>query len=153
MVFLLKKLTTDRFLKISLIIGGVYDLILGINLLFIPDILIYILDLINFSVSKPENMLFVQTSALFLIAVGYMLLYAAYYAPVKFAFIGMSSAVIRLGYALIVLFTAATKGVEPGFLLTAITDSLTGLLLILALIMTEGVSWKQLCKYSPSNNT
>jgi len=149
----LKKLTTDRFLKISFLIGGIYDLILGISLLFIPDIMINILDSINFSVSKPENMLFAQTSALFLIAVGYMLLYAAYYTPVKFAFIGMSSAIIRFGYTLVVLFTAFTKGVESGFLLTAMADLLTSLLLIFALVMTEGVSWKQLWRYSPSNRT
>ena len=149
----MKKLTTDRFLKLSFIIGGAYDLILGISILFFPDLMIKVLDLINFSVTRPENMLFAQTSALFLIAVGYMLLYSGYQTPIKFAFIGYSSAIIRFGYAFIVLFSAATEGVESGFLLIAITDLLTGLLLLIALVMTEGVSWKQLWEFNPSNST
>ncbi|MHA1214184.1 MAG: hypothetical protein ACTSPG_02745 [Candidatus Hodarchaeales archaeon] len=139
----MKKLTTDRYLKLAYIVGGVYDLILGTGLLFFPDLVIDLLNSLSITITKPTNMIFVQISSLFLMAVGYYLVYAAYNEPVKFAFIGFISAFIRFGYAVIIVLNMA-GGIELGYIFTAMTDSLTGILLLSALLMTEGVSITQI---------
>ena len=143
----MKKFATDRYLKLAYVVGGVYDLILGIDLLFFPDLVIDLLNSLSITITKPTNMIFVQISSLFLMAVGYYLVYAAYSEPVKFAFIGSISAFIRFGYAFIIIMNI-TGGIELGYIFTAITDSLTGIILLSALLMTEGISITQIWRFN-----
>lgn len=136
------KLKNDKIVKLAYLIGGIYDLILGLGLVFFADFMIKMMD-----VSKPDKMIFVHLSGIFLIVIGYFLLYSI--PNVKYlAFIGFSSGVLRFSYASIVLFTYISIGIEDAYLLTALTDILTGLFLIISLLLTEGISWKQIYSFN-----
>ncbi|MHA2226726.1 MAG: hypothetical protein ACXAC8_16055 [Candidatus Hodarchaeales archaeon] len=134
-----KKIQSDRFLRLAFLVGGCYDIILGISLLFLSDFLE-----ILFSISKPEPIIFPQTTGILLVVIGYFLVITR--EVKKFAFIGAGSCVIRLTYTFLTLFTWISQGIEVWYLFFALTDGLTGLFLLLALIMTEGVSWENLWK-------
>ena len=67
----MKKFADDRYLRIAFLIGGIYDLVLGITLLIFSDFFVEFLN-----VTKPDNMIFTQINGLFLIAVGYFLIYS-----------------------------------------------------------------------------
>ncbi|MFQ5980407.1 MAG: hypothetical protein ACE5OZ_19905 [Candidatus Heimdallarchaeota archaeon] len=137
----MKKLASDRPLKIAFLIGGIYDILLGISLLLFIDLLAELLD-----AAKPEPRIFAQLVGLFLIAMGYFLLYAAQN-PRRLAFVGAASALIRLLYALLVIMAWITQDIETIYLITALTDVITGLMLLGALLLTDDVSLKQLWKY------
>lgn len=137
----MQKLSDDRPLKVAFLIGGVYDIILGIGLLFFVDLLAKLLD-----ASKPEPRIFAHLVGLFLITVGYFLLYAAQ-DPRRLAFIGAASSLIRLLYALLVVLTWINQDIETLYLITALTDVITGLMLLGALLLTNGIAFKQLWKY------
>ncbi|MFX1533534.1 MAG: hypothetical protein ACFFDI_04800 [Promethearchaeota archaeon] len=137
----MKKFTTDRYLKAAFIIGGIYDIILGISSLFFTNFLATL-----FSVSIPDPLIFPQVTGIFLIVVGYFLIYASQDAR-KLVFIGMGSCIIRFSFALIVLLTWFTQGIEVFYLLLGITDTLTGFLILLPLLLTEDVSWRQLWQF------
>ncbi|MFW9915426.1 MAG: hypothetical protein ACFFGZ_07415 [Candidatus Thorarchaeota archaeon] len=138
----MQKFEDDKILKIAFLIGGVYDLAIGIMLLVLPDILFEMLD-----ATKPEDMIFAQLTGLFLLGVGYFLVYAAYYDVRKLAFIGLGSCLIRFAYAAIVILTLATDDIETGYVMTAATDIITALIILIPLLLTEGVSWTQLWQY------
>lgn len=133
-----KRISDERFLKIAFLIGGIYDILLGIPLLFLPDLTA---DLLN--VTKPEPIIWAQTIGIFLIIVGYLLLIATQDVR-RLVVIGVGSIAIRLGYAILVLFALMTSGIETGYFLIAITDTLTALILLIPMILTEDVSWNQL---------
>ncbi|MHA1236226.1 MAG: hypothetical protein ACTSQ9_01020 [Candidatus Hodarchaeales archaeon] len=80
----MSKFSDVKFIKIGFLIGGIYDLLLGIGVLFFSDLMV---DL--FGITKPDNMIFVYISGLFLILVGYILIYAAYRNVEDFLFIGI----------------------------------------------------------------
>ncbi|MFX1283369.1 MAG: hypothetical protein ACFFB5_06930 [Promethearchaeota archaeon] len=134
----MKKFTDDRYLKIAFLIGGIYDIVLGLPMLFLPDLTTTLLN-----VSKPEPIIWVQTIGVFLIIIGYFLLIATQDAR-RFAFIGVGSAVIRLGYAILTLLSWITIGIEMGYMFVAMTDTLTAIILLVPLILTEDVSWKSI---------
>ena len=134
----LKKFADDRYLRIAFIIGGIYDILLGIPMLFLPDLTATLLNVI-----KPEPILWAQVIGLFLIIVGYFLLVATHDVR-KFVFIGVGSALVRLGYATLVILSWFTIGIETGYILVATTDALTAIILLVPIILTEDVSWKNL---------
>jgi hypothetical protein len=134
----LKKISDDRYLKIAFLIGGIYDVLLGLPMLLFPDFTATILN-----VTKPEPIIWAQTIGIFLIIVGYLLLFATQDVQ-RFVFIGVGSVVIRLGYATLVILTFITSGIETGYILVALTDTLTALILLIPMILTEDVSWNQL---------
>lgn len=134
----LKRFSDDRYLKIAFVIGGIYDILLGVALLFFPDLTSTILN-----VSKPEPVILPQTIGIFLIIIGYFLLIVIQDIR-KFIFIGVGSVVIRLGYATLVVLTWLTLEIEIGYFIVAMTDTLTAIILLVPIILTEGVSWKQL---------
>ena len=133
-----RRISDERFLKIAFLIGGIYDILLGIPLLFLPDLTA---DFLN--VTKPEPIIWAQTIGIFLIIVGYLLLIATQDVR-RLVVIGVGSIAIRLGYAILVLFALMTSGIETGYFLIAITDTLTALILLIPMILTEDVSWNQL---------
>ncbi|MHA2246706.1 MAG: hypothetical protein ACXADY_17315 [Candidatus Hodarchaeales archaeon] len=137
----MKKFADDRYLRIAFLIGGIYDLILGISLLFFSDFLIELLN-----ITKPDNMIFTKINGLFLITVGYFLIYARQNVR-KLAFIGFGSAFIRFSYACIVLITWITQEIELVYLIVGITDGLTAIILLIPLLMTDDVTWKQIWQF------
>ncbi|MFX0065929.1 MAG: hypothetical protein ACFFC7_27505 [Candidatus Hermodarchaeota archaeon] len=128
-------------MKVAFLIGGIYDIILGISSLFLTNFLATL-----FSVSIPDPLIFPQVTGIFLIVVGYFLIYASRDAR-KLAFIGMGSCIIRFTFALIVFLTWFTQGIEVFYLLLALTDILTGTLILLPLLLTEDVSWRQVWQF------
>ncbi|MHA2299079.1 MAG: hypothetical protein ACXADA_23880 [Candidatus Hodarchaeales archaeon] len=134
----MKKFATERYLKAVYLISGVYDLILGIASVIFAD---SFLDLFNVSHSDPP--IFLQISGLFLITVGYFLIYSSQ-KPKEFVFIAVGSVFVRLSYALIIIVTMLSQIIEPFYVLFAITDGITGLIIILALVFTEDISFHQI---------
>ncbi|MFX0209194.1 MAG: hypothetical protein ACFFDT_24635 [Candidatus Hodarchaeota archaeon] len=134
----MKRFTSDRYLKISYLIGGIYDILLGISVLFLADITSEFLD-----VPKPDPLIMSQIIGVFLIVVGYFLIVATYDIS-KFIFIGAGSCIVRFSYAFLTVIAWNNNDVEAAYLFLASTDLVTGLLLLIPLLMTEGVSWKDL---------
>ncbi|MFX0150950.1 MAG: hypothetical protein ACFFAJ_09230 [Candidatus Hodarchaeota archaeon] len=137
----MKKLINNRLLKLAFLIGGIYDLILGIGVIFFSDLLVTL-----FNLTKPNNMLFVHLTGIFLIIMGYFQIYALQDVQ-KLAFIGFGAIIVRFCYAFIVFFSSFTIGIEQAYLLTALTDILTGLLLLIPLMITEGISIQKIWEY------
>jgi len=107
-------------------------------MLFAPDLTASLLN-----VTKPEPIILPQTIGVFLIIIGYFLLIATQDVK-RFVFIGVGSVVIRLGYATLVILTWLTSEIETGYILVAMTDTLTAIILLVPILLTEEVSWKHL---------
>ncbi len=129
----------EQLLKLSYMIGGIYDLTLGFGLFFFSDFLISF-----FNISKPDNMLFAYTSGLFLFTVGYYLIYAASHEPENFLFIGFGSAFVRISFTVIVLITWLDGGIEGLYLVVGFMDLFTGILLLIPVLKTKTFSIKSI---------
>jgi len=135
----MSKFADVKFIKIGFLIGGIYDLLLGIGVLFFSDLMV---DL--FGITKPDNMIFVYISGLFLILVGYILIYSAYRNVEDFLFIGLGSCIIRFSYFLIALTVWLTDGIEVMYVLIGCTDVLTGLFILIPILLVDKNAWKKL---------
>ncbi|UCG89617.1 MAG: hypothetical protein JSU57_03850, partial [Candidatus Heimdallarchaeota archaeon] len=62
----------------------------------------------------------------------------------RLVFIGVGSAVGRLGYVMLAVFAWFTIGIEMGYLIVAMTDTLTAIILLVPIFLTEDVSWKSM---------
>jgi hypothetical protein len=133
-----KKFTGERYLKIAFAIGGIYDIVLGISMFF-PDLTSELL-----KVTKPDPIIFSYTNGLFLIIIGSFLLIATQNVR-KLVFIGIGSVIIRLGYAVLVLILLPA-GIEMAYILIAATDTLTAIMLLVPIVLTDGITWKQFWK-------
>ncbi|MFX0050815.1 MAG: hypothetical protein ACFE9L_20220 [Candidatus Hodarchaeota archaeon] len=134
----LKKFSNDRYLKIAFLIGGIYDIVFGLPMLILPNLVVTILN-----IAKPEPIIQLQTIGAFLIFVGYLLLMASQDGR-RLAFIGVGSAVKRLGYVILVVLAWLTIGIDLGYILVAITDTLIAIIILVPIALTEGISWKNL---------
>ena len=135
----MSKFADVKYLKIGFLIGGIYDLLLGIGVLFFSDLMVDF-----FGIKKPDNMIFVYISGLFLILVGYLLIYTANRNVEDFLFIGLGSCIIRFSYFLIVVLIWLTDGIEIIYVLVGCTDALTGLLILIPILLIDKNAWKQL---------
>ncbi|MHA1947370.1 MAG: hypothetical protein ACXAC6_11235 [Candidatus Hodarchaeales archaeon] len=135
----MSKFADVKYLKIGFLIGGIYDLLFGIGILFFSDLMVDFL-----GIKKPDNMIFVYTSGLFLILVGYILIYTANRNVEDFIFIGLGSCIIRFSYFLIVVLVWLTDGIEIIYVLVGCTDALTGLLILIPILSIDTNAWKQL---------
>ncbi|MFW9856362.1 MAG: hypothetical protein ACFFFG_15015 [Candidatus Thorarchaeota archaeon] len=133
----MKRFDQDTYLRIGIIIGGIYDLVLGVSLLF-PDLTAPIL-----SINKPNPEIYSHVVGLFLIAVGYLLLVSSQDVK-RLAFIGVGSCFVRLDFVFLVVLSWLTIGIETGYLLLAMTDTITAALILIPMILTEGITWKSL---------
>ncbi|PWI49543.1 hypothetical protein CEE45_01750 [Candidatus Heimdallarchaeota archaeon B3_Heim] len=135
----MSQLIDVKFIKLGFLIGGIYDLLLGFGVIFFSDLLISI-----FGIVKPDNMIFVYISGLFLLLVGYFLLYACFHDVTNYLFIGFGSSIVRFAFALIVILLWITEGVELSYVLIACTDTVTGLFIFLPIIFNNGLTRKEL---------
>ena len=135
----MSKFADVKYIKIGFLIGGIYDLLLGIGVIFFSDLMVEF-----FGITKPDNMIFVYISGLFLILVGYFLIYTAYRNVEDFLFIGLGSCIIRFSYFFIVIFVWLIDGIEVIYVLIGCTDAFTGLLILLPILMVDKNAWKQL---------
>ncbi|MFX0116448.1 MAG: hypothetical protein ACFFB3_17995 [Candidatus Hodarchaeota archaeon] len=137
----MQKASNDSFLKFAFLFSGIYDIILGLALLFFVDPLSELLDF-----TKPEPPFFGHTLGIFLVVMGYFLIYAIQ-DPRKMAFIGAGSFVVRFAYSAIIFLLWFSQEIDTLYLLLGITDTLTGALILFALLATETFSFKQLWKF------
>ena len=79
-----------NFLKIAYLIGGYYDILLSMGLLFLNGVLFPIFDL-----PIPSELIFVQVLGLFLLVIGVFLIYTADNAK-DYYFVGLGSAFVRI---------------------------------------------------------
>ena len=135
----MSRMADVKYVKMGFLIGGIYDLLFGIGVLFFSDFMINIL-----GIKKPDNMIFVYISGLFLILVGYILIYSSYRDIENFLFIGLGSSFIRLSYFVIVIFIWLTEGVEIVYVLVGCTDALTGLLILIPTLMFDKSALKKM---------
>ena len=124
-------------LKYSFIIGGIYDIINGMTLLFFVDILV-----ISFGLNKPIPFIFGQLSGILLIVVGYFLLIATRDIN-HYAFIGFGSVIVRFGYFLYSLVGWLNNEHELIYLFFGLTDLITGLIILLPLLFTQDLSLRK----------
>ncbi len=139
----MRKFKDDQVLKTAFYLGGVYDLFLGVGLLFFSDMVISFL-----SITKPDNMIFVQLTGLFLLFVGYCLCYAGYFDVKKMTFIGLGMVILRFSYLLIAIIGVINKDLELIYLVIGVSDAIMALVLLIPIILTEGTSVKQLWQYN-----
>lgn len=121
-----------NLLKLSYQIGGYYDIVLGLGILLFYKILFPI-----FSLSIPGELLYVQVTGLFLLAVGFYFLYTANNAQ-EYIFIGLGSIFVRFVFAILVLLRI--QEVELGFKILATSDTLIGLLILFPIIKIKYLS-------------
>jgi hypothetical protein len=120
-----------KTIKLIFLIAGIYDIILGLMTLFLTDYLAVLLD-----TPTPSPLLFPQATGLFLIALGYLLIYALKDIK-KYAFIGFASLFVRYSFVLIIILTVMTQTVEIIYLFIALTDFITGTLLLVTFFSKE----------------
>lgn len=130
---------TIRPLRRAFILSGVYDLLLGFGLLFFLDLFLVRL----LGATKPENQQFPQITGLFLLVLGYILLYGSQNVQ-TFAFLGFGMALLRFSFAGIVLMTWLQTGIEDAYLIFALSDFVMAWVLLVPLLFTEGVSIHQM---------
>ncbi len=111
-----------NLLKFSYLLGGYYDIVLGIGILFLYKFLFPI-----FLLPIPDEILFIQVIALFLLAIGFYLLYTSNKAE-DFIFVGIGSIFVRFVFAILVLIKITE--VDTGFIILATTDTITGLVIL-----------------------
>ncbi len=111
-----------KLLEFSYKLGGYYDIVLGLGILFLYKTLFPI-----FSLPIPDELLYVQVTALFLLAVGFYLLFTAKNAE-NYLFVGVGSIFVRFVFAILVLIRI--QEVALGFKILAIADTLIGLLIL-----------------------
>jgi hypothetical protein len=133
----LRKIKNDLYLKVSFQIGGFYNILAGIFLFIFSD------SFPSSIVAQFPNPIFLQIIALFLIVVGYFLVYSSQN-PKKLVIIGVGSAASRLGYFLIVLVSFFCQDLEIVYLVFGIVDACIAILILIPILLTEGISWHQL---------
>ncbi|MHA2226236.1 MAG: hypothetical protein ACXAC8_13590 [Candidatus Hodarchaeales archaeon] len=133
----MRKIKNDLYLKASFLIGGIYNILSGIILLLFWDSLST-----YFEAQRPDP-IFIQIIALFLIVIGYFLVYSAQN-PREMVIIGVGSVTTRFGYFLIVLVTLLSQDIEIVYLIFGIIDAFIAIIILIPLLLTEGVSWQQL---------
>jgi len=139
-VVVLRKIKNDWYLKVSFLIGGTYNLLSGIILLLFWD------SLSSFFEAQIPNPIFIQITAVFLIVVGYFLVYAAQN-PRELVIIGVGSATTRFGYFLIVLISLIGQDIEIVYLIFGIIDAFIAIIILIPLLLTEGISWQKLWRF------
>ncbi len=120
----MKMFSNKNFLKISYVIGGVYDVLLGIGVLFFRN---FLLTFIHESI--PNVAQISDALGLFLIAYGYLLLDESQKSDPRIN-IGLTSALVRIIFFLSVVYYAVFYTVELLYIILASTDLLTGLLIL-----------------------
>lgn len=116
-------------LKVSRMIyifAGIYDIILGLIALFLIEDLSELI-----GIAIPTPLIISQTLGLFLIAMGYLLIYAST-DIVQYAFIGIISAFVRISYVILLLISAIYETIELVYIFIGLGDGITGFLLFLA---------------------
>ncbi|MHA2175981.1 MAG: hypothetical protein ACXABI_14220 [Candidatus Hodarchaeales archaeon] len=136
----MRKIKNDQYLKVSFLIGGTYNIISGVILLLFWDSLFSI-----FKIHIPTP-IFIQITALFLIVIGYFLVYAAQNSRELFV-IGVGSATTRLGYFLIALVSLIRQDIEIIYLIFGIIDALIAIIILILVLLTEEVSWQKLWRF------
>lgn len=137
---ILKKIKNDWYLKVSFLIGGTYNLLSGIILLLFWDSLSSLFE------AQIPNSIFIQIIAIFLIVVGYFLIYAAQN-PRELVIIGVGSATTRLVYFLIALVSLIRQDIEIVYLIFGIIDAFVAIIILIPLLLTEGISWQKLWRF------
>ena len=135
----MSRFADTKFIKIGFIIGGLYDIILGIGVIFFSDLMVEL-----FSITKPNNMIFIYISGLFLILVGYILIYATFRNIEDFYFIGVGSFIVRISYFFIVILIWLTEGIEIAYVLVGCTDAITGFMILIPMLLVDSNAWKQI---------
>lgn len=118
-----------NWLKISYIVCGIYDLTLALGVFFLRSLIISLFDL-----KTPNPMLFVDLIAYFLFGFGILLVNESRAIEPRLS-IGLASTGVRLIYFLSVCYYVFFASLETFYVITGITDLITGLFLISGIII------------------
>lgn len=113
-----------NFLKISYQIGGAYDTILGLGILFLRN---YLLTFLHQKIPVVPQI--ADALGLFLIAYGFLLIDESRKSDTRFN-VGFSSAVVRIIFFILVVLYLVFSSVELLYIVLSCTDLLTGLFLL-----------------------
>jgi Na+-driven multidrug efflux pump len=135
-------LKNDQILQMAFLVSGIYDLFLGVGVLFFSDMLISI-----FGISKPDNMTFVLLTGLFLLFAGYCQIYAGYHDVKKMVFVGLGMVVLRFSYLILAVLGFFSGELEYAYLAIGLTDGIMAVVLLIPIHLTEGTSISQFWRY------
>lgn len=130
---MIDKVENLNLLKISFVIGGIYDISLGFGLLLLRNLLSSILKLTNINIPIIADAL-----GLFLIGYGVLLINEPQSTDPHIS-IGLTSAVIRICYFFLVFYYFFFSKIEVFYIFLAFTDLATGLFIILGLIQFKSM--------------
>jgi len=132
-----------QILKLTYIIGGLYDLILGSTLVF--GLTWFGKTLSTILGPLPQPLLFGQVAGLFLMTVGYYLVYSSR-EPLNYVFIAVGSVFVRLSYGLLTIYTVLIlqQPIDALYILLAFTDTISGVLILVALLWNKALNLKKL---------
>jgi hypothetical protein len=117
-----------EFLKASYLIAGVYDLLLGLFLIFLRNPFLHF---INHKI--PLIPILADSLGLFLLAIGFLLLSEIKKDEINIQ-IGLSSVFVRFSFSILVFYYFFFREIELLYIILAITDFLTGVLLLLSIL-------------------
>ena len=123
-----------NLIKVSYFIGGLYDVLLGLGLLILRNLLSQLLGL------KPVNSEpIVDALSLFLIGYGLLLIVESSSLNPNLN-VGYATIFIRVGFFLLILFNVIISQVEFFYIVCSLTDLLTGSFIAYSIIITKNES-------------
>ena len=120
-----------NLLKTSYLIGGIYDLALGLGIIFLRTLVLSL-----FKQKNPSIPVIADALGLFLVAYGYLLVIESRKDKPNIQ-IGATSAFVRIAYFIFVIYYIITSSVELLYVLLAFTDLGTGLFICWSIISYE----------------
>lgn len=124
----LLEVTYMNLLKTSYLLGGIYDLLLGLGIIFLRS---FILSL--FKQKNPSIPVIADSLGLFLVAYGFLLLREAQKTHPNIE-IGATSASVRIIYFVFVVYYILTSSIELLYVLLALTDLVSGLFIFVGIV-------------------
>ena len=116
-----------NLLKISYLVGGIYDLLLGFGIIFLRTPLLTFLNHY-----QPNIPIIVDALGLFLLGFGLLLVFESKNEKPTIS-IGITSALIRLIYFLFVIYYLMFSSIEILYLTLGFTDLITGSFILYAI--------------------
>ena len=113
-----------NLLKISYQLGGAYDILLGLGLLFLRNYLLTFLHQ-----KEPAIPQIADALGLFLVAYGFLLIDESRKSDTRFN-VGFASAVVRILFFILVILYLVFSSVELLYIVLSCTDLLTGLFIL-----------------------
>ena len=117
-----------QVIQISYLVGGIYDIFLGLGVILFRSMIISL-----FGQLEPNIPILADSLGLFLLAYGFLLIWESRNEQPNLQ-IGITSAFVRLAYASFVIYYLFFSTIEFLYIFLAFTDTITGLFILFEII-------------------